>query len=310
MDWALYLDGYWMDEVENSASDGSAVQRWRSRWRPYIKSSKRDSSSARTTAENFIKLARIARGSRVVDLGCGNGRITELLVERVPSLELFGVDFTRPMLDSFLVKPGTNECKIELVCADITKLPLEDDSFDAVVSSRTFQYLPDPLCGVQEALRVLKPGGRLVVSIPNKLNFIRYLTYDKKLYSPFEVRDWFRKCGLGKIEYGSMCFFPSSTRWKKLALSLEVAAKIPFLKYLGGNLIVTGEKKKDGPEDATDRFSESEWLAGELPLLLAAKLAVRTGMMARCFFFEHHHLVRASISILRMLWRLTRIYAT
>ena len=278
-------------------------------WSRYVRTSKRHSSSALVTAGNFIKMARISEGSRILDLGCGHGRITELLVEGVPSLEVVGVDFTRPMLDAFLVRPGTNESKIELVCADLTKLPLEDDSFDAVVSSRTFQYLPDPLCGVREALRVLKPGGRLVVSIPNKLNFIRYLTYDKKLYSPFEVRDWFRKCGLGNIEYGSMCFFPSSTRWKKLALSLEVAAKRPFLKYLGGNLIVTGEKK-DGPEDATDRFSESNSLAEQLPLLLAAKLAVGAGMMARCFFFEYHHLVKASISILRMLWRLTRIYAT
>ena len=278
-------------------------------WSRYVRSSKRHSSSALVTAGNFVKMGRISEGCRILDLGCGHGRITELLVEGVPSLEVVGVDFTRPMLDTFLVRPGTNRCKIELVCADITKLPLEDDSFDAVVSSRTFQYLPDPLCGVREALRVLKPGGRLVISVPNKLNCIRYLTYDKKLYSPFEVRDWFRKCDLGKIEYGSMCFFPSSTRWKRLALSLEVAAKIPFSKYLGGNLIVTGEKK-DGPEDATDRFSESNSFAEQLPLLLAAKLAVRAGMMARCFFFEHHHLVRASISILRMLWRLTRIYAT
>ncbi len=278
-------------------------------WSRYVRSSKRHSSSALVTAGNFIKMARINEGSRILDLGCGHGRITELLVEGVPSLEVVGVDFTRPMLDAFLVRPGTNKSKIELVCADLTKLPLEDDSFDAVVSSRTFQYLPDPLCGVREALRVLKPGGRLVVSIPNKLNCIRYLTYDKKLYSPFEVRDWFRKCGLGNIEYGSMCFFPSSTRWKKLALSLEVAAQISFSKYLGGNVIVTG-KKKDGPEDATDWFSESNSLAEQLPLPLAAKLAVGANMMARCFFFEHHHLVRASISILRMLWRLTRIYAT
>ena len=278
-------------------------------WSRYVRSSKRHSSSALVTAGNFIKMARISEGSRILDLGCGHGRITELLVEGVPSLEVVGVDFTRPMLDAFLVRPGTNKSKIELVCADLTKLPLEDDSFDAVVSSRTFQYLPDPLCGVREALRVLKPGGRLVISVPNKLNCIRYLTYDKKLYSPFEVRDWFRKCGFEKIEYGSMCFFPSSTRWKRLALSLEVAAKIPFSKYLGGNLIVTGEKK-DRPEDATDGFSESNCLAEQLPLLLAAKLAVRAGMMARCFFFEHHHLVRASISILRTLWRLARIYAT
>jgi SAM-dependent methyltransferase len=229
-------------------------------WSRYVRTSKRHSSSALVTAGNFIKMARISEGSRILDLGCGHGRITELVVEKVPSLEVVGVDFTRPMLDAFLVRPGANKSKIELVCADITKLPLEDNSFDAVVSSRAFQYLPDPVCGVREALRVLKPGGRLVVSIPNKLNFIRYLTYDKKLYSPFEVRDWFRRCGLGNIDYGSMCFFPSTTRWKRLALFLEVAAKIPFSKYFGGNLIVTGEKK-DGPEDATDRFSKSISLA-------------------------------------------------
>jgi len=298
-----------MSYVEDSIGNGRAVERWCTRWRQYIKTSRRDSSSARTTAENFIKLARIARDSRVVDLGCGHGRITELLVERVPSLQLVGVDFTRPMLDTFLVRPGTNECKIDLVCADITKLPLDDDSFDAVVSSRVFQYLPDPLSGIREAARVLKPGGRLVVSIPNKLNFVKYFTYDKKLYSPFEVRDWFRRCGLENIEYGSMCFFPSTTRWKRLVLLLEVAARIPCIKYLGGNLIVTGEKKI-GPRSYRLGSLNQTTLVEELTSLLAAKVAVGAGIMARCFSFEHHHLVRASISILRMLWNLTRIYAT
>jgi ubiquinone/menaquinone biosynthesis C-methylase UbiE len=197
------------------------------------------------TADNFIKMARISKGSRILDLGCGHGRITELLVEKVPLLDIVGVDMTRALLDSFMVKSGSNESKIELMCADIAKLPLDDDGFDAVVSSRVFQYLPDPLLGVREALRVLKPGGLLVISIPNKLNFIKYFTYDRKLYSPFEVRDWFRRCGLENIGYGSMCFFPSSPRWKRLASFLEVASKIPFIKYFGGNVIVKGRKKMD-----------------------------------------------------------------
>ena len=298
-----------MGDVEDSNGGGSAVQRWRTRWCHYIKTSKRDSSSARATAESFIKLARIARGSSILDLGCGHGRITELLVDRVPSLELVGVDFTRAMLDTFLVRPGANGSKLDLVCADITKLPLDDDSFDAVVSSRAFQYLPDPLSGVREAARVLKPGGRLVVSIPNKLNFIKYFTYDKKLYSPFEVRDWFRRCGLENIEYGSMCFFPSSTRWKRLVLLLEVAARIPCIKYLGGNLIVRGEKKS-GPRSYRLGSLNQTTPAAELTSLLAAKVAVWAGMMARCFSFEHHHVVRISMSMLRIFWRLARIYAT
>jgi SAM-dependent methyltransferase len=231
-----------MNDVEDTSSN--VCRRWQLGWPHYIQISRRHSSSAVITADNFIKMARISKGSRILDLGCGHGRITELLVEKVPSLEVVGVDMTRPLLESFIVKSGLNESKIELMCADITKLPLDDDGFDVVVSSRVFQYLPDPLSGVREALRVLKPGGHLVVSIPNKLNFIRYFAYDQKLYSPFEVRDWFRSCGLGNIEYGSMCFFPSSARWKRIALSLEVAAKIPLIKYLGGNVIVKGDKKR------------------------------------------------------------------
>ena len=155
-----------MNDVENTSSGSNARQRWQLGWPHYIEISKRHTSSAMVTADNFIKMAGITRGSRILDLGCGHGRITELLVEKVSSLDIVGVDMTRALLDSFIVRSGSNESKIELMCADITKLPLDDDGFDAVVSSRVFQYLPDPLLGVHEAVRVLKPGSRLVVSIP------------------------------------------------------------------------------------------------------------------------------------------------
>ena len=227
----------------NDESNSNAREVWRSRWPNYIKVSKRRSSSAMLTADNFIKMTGISEGSRILDLGCGHGRVTELLVEQVPSLDIVGVDLTRELLDRFIVRSGANESKIKLVCADITKLPLDDDGFDAVVSSRVFQYLPNPLLGIREAVRVLKPGGVVVISIPNKLNVIKYFNYKGRLYSPFQVRDWFNVCGLEEIECGSMCFFPSSVRWVRLAGFLENAGNIPIVKYLGGNVLVKGRKK-------------------------------------------------------------------
>jgi len=213
--------------------------------------SKRYSSSALITAANFINIAQIGEGAKILDLGCGHGRITELLVSKVPSLDVVGVDMTRSLLEKFVVESGVNGSKLKLICADIASLPLEDNRFDVAVSSRVFQYLPDPVCGVREALRVLKPGGRLVVSIPNKLNMIKYFGYRSRLYSPFEVRDWFRNCGFYKLEYGSMCFFPSATRWKRFAAFWEIGTQIPFIKYVGGNVVVKGQKKMEQPSQET-----------------------------------------------------------
>lgn len=215
----------------------------RSNWADYAQDSKSRSSSAAATAANFIKSAAIARGSRILDMGCGHGRITELLVQKIPDLDLVGVDMTPQLLDGFAVKSGTNGAKISLMLGDITKLPLEDAKFDVAVSSRVFQFLPDPLAGVREAVRVLKPGGVLVIAIPNKLNPVKYVTYKPRLYSPFQVRGWFATCGLENIECRSICFFPSTTKWRTLASLFEFAGNIPVVKYLGGNVLVRGIKK-------------------------------------------------------------------
>lgn len=218
-------------------------KRDRSNWADYIEDSQSRSSSAMATAESFIKLAGISQGSRILDLGCGHGRITELLVERVPNLDLVGVDMTPHLLDSFVVESGTNGARINLMLGDITRLPFGDADFDVAISSRVFQYLPDPLAGVREAVRVLKPGGVLAIAIPNKLNPVKYITYKAKLHSPFQVRDWFRTCGLQQIVYRSICFFPSTVKWGALASSFELAGYIPAFKYLGGNVMVVGTKK-------------------------------------------------------------------
>ena len=79
------------------------------------------------------------------------------------------------------------------------------------------------------------------------------------------MRDWFKRAGLENIEYGSMVFFPSSTKWKELALSLEVAAQIPIIKYFGRNVLVKGKKKMEAVGAGTGAGQgEPSSIAGEL----------------------------------------------
>ncbi len=100
---------------------------------------------------------------RVLDIGTGTALIPLILHVRQPSWSITAVDLSETMLATAAVHlerhavPGS----IELVRADVTKLPFEPTSFDYVVSNSLIHHLADPLPCLREALRVLKPGGCL-----------------------------------------------------------------------------------------------------------------------------------------------------
>src|SRR5690606_29097879 len=93
---------------------------------------------------------------------------------------------------------------ITLITGDADNLTFASNCFDSVMSARLLQYVSDPVETVMEMTRVLKPGGRLVVTVPNLLNPIRYVTYGKVLYSPTTVREWFSNNGLTQISCRSI----------------------------------------------------------------------------------------------------------
>ncbi len=78
-------------------------------------------------------------------------------------IELTGIDFAPRMLH--FARERTSECAspVKLIEADVTHLEFEDASFDTVATSCTFCSVPDPLAGLREVHRVLKPDGRLLM---------------------------------------------------------------------------------------------------------------------------------------------------
>ena len=88
---------------------------------------------------------------RVLDIGCGLQPYRPMLGPNVT--EYVGVD-----------RPG--ELSNPTVIGTAESLPFENESFDAVLSTQVYEHVPDPGRCVAEAVRVLKPGGRIVLTVP------------------------------------------------------------------------------------------------------------------------------------------------
>jgi len=101
--------------------------------------------------------ARVAPGARVLDLGCGTGALLRALAPRLA--EGVGVDASASMLAQARRRGGD---RLRFLRSDRPVLPVPDDSVDVVVSLLSWRYLDwDPM--LAEVLRVLRPGGRLLV---------------------------------------------------------------------------------------------------------------------------------------------------
>ena len=108
----------------------------------------------------------------VLDVGCGTGAVIELLREKYPDAHYTGLDLTPAMVESASSK-GLENC--EFVVGDAEDLPLAEASFDAVLSSNSFHHYPNPDAFFAGALRVLRPGGRLILRDYTSNDFVVWL---------------------------------------------------------------------------------------------------------------------------------------
>lgn len=109
-------------------------------------------------------LARLPQGrlGRVLDIGCGTGRMMSLLGPRAESM--LGIDLSRSMLAlarSRIAAEGLAACTVRQ--ADMARIPSADRSFDLVLLCMVLHYADDPAAVLAEAARVVAPGGQVAV---------------------------------------------------------------------------------------------------------------------------------------------------
>ncbi len=102
---------------------------------------------------------------RILDLPCGRGFYLNML-RQVCACELVGADLDWDVVRTAKQVLGSRP-KIQISHASIYDMPYPPDCFDAVILSEVLEHIHDDVRGLKEAFRVLKPGGALVVTVPN-----------------------------------------------------------------------------------------------------------------------------------------------
>jgi ubiquinone/menaquinone biosynthesis C-methylase UbiE len=98
----------------------------------------------------IMRLVSPKSGQKILDVGCGKGRIEQFLAERAPGVEVVSSDVT---------SEAKKYIKGTFVQCSMTSMPFPDETFDAVLCLHVVAHFKDGEQGIKEAFRVLKKGG-------------------------------------------------------------------------------------------------------------------------------------------------------
>jgi SAM-dependent methyltransferase len=124
--------------------DGAAYERYMGTW-------------SRLAGDVFLDWLAPASGLRWLDVGCGNGAFTEMLVERCGPASVDGIDPSEEQLAYARTRSASRVARFRT--GDAMALPFPDDAFDAAVMPLVIFFVPEPARGVAEMARVVAPGG-------------------------------------------------------------------------------------------------------------------------------------------------------
>ncbi len=119
-----------------------------------------------------IEMILVGSPKTVIDMGCGNNILIRSLAEFRPDIECFGIDVSKNELEYGIQQ----ESQVHFLRADILDgVPFRDGSIDAILSSDVIEHLDYPGQLLQEAGRLLKTGGRFVVTCPHSESITQHM---------------------------------------------------------------------------------------------------------------------------------------
>ncbi len=133
----------------------------------------------------YLHVAPLTKGRSVLEAGCGEGYGAAALLA-AGATSVVAVDYD----ESATAHVNAAYSGVAVVRGNLVALPLRDNCFDAVISLQTVEHLWDQPAYAAECARVLRPGGLLAVSTPNRLTFSPGVGRGQRPLNPFHVNEF------------------------------------------------------------------------------------------------------------------------
>lgn len=159
----------------------------------------RSSFFPESVREKAVEKAGVKVGSVAADLGAGSGFVTEELLKR--GAKVIAVDQAEQMLEIMRKKFGSN-APVEYRLGEAEELPLQSGSVDAAFANMYLHHVEHPALAIKEMARILKPGGKLVITDLDEHHFEFLVTEQHDRWMGFkreDVKRWFEEVGLKNV---------------------------------------------------------------------------------------------------------------
>ncbi len=187
----------------------------------------RKSFFSESVREKAFSVAGIQAGKIAADIGAGTGFMTEGLIRE--SLQVIAVDQSNAMLDE-MRKRFSEVDGIEYRLGESEKLPIPDGSVDYAFANMYLHHVEFPLKAIKEMMRILKPGGKLVITDmdTHTFEFLKREHHDRWMgFDRIDVKQWFEEAGLKNVEVDcaeETCCAQSETENETANVSVFVAS--------------------------------------------------------------------------------------
>lgn len=117
-------------------------------------------------AKIILENLEMKGNEKILEIGCGRGFYAKTLLNLWPKIDFTGVDLNKKYL--LAAKKNCRQGKARLIQGDATELPFKDRGFDRILATEILEHIPNDGLAISEMCRVMKPGGKAVVTVPNK----------------------------------------------------------------------------------------------------------------------------------------------